>query len=370
MRLALLAYEAAAEPGLWPRVLELYNDAVSSDSVVLQIHDLDSKRSNIVAGFGIESPMSQSYNQHYSKLNIWRNKGHALYVGGNVNLDPEFCSRGVLERSEFYNDYLLRIGASHCMGAVITRSKGQAPTLSALRGHRKGEFGEVERKIAKTLLPHLCRAWSIHQHLNLLAAGESVMDTLPLGVVFLSGGGMAIYWNRVAEEMFRANDGLSLREGALFAKDANADAQLREAIDSALAPRQTTPSPAAVSVPRTAPSREYQVVAAPLRASRFQQFVGTAMPLAVALITDPERKRPTCSDLLIQIYKLTPKEAMLGAKIAEGKSIRQAAELLSITYETARTHLRRIFSKTGTSRQAELVMLINQLPATGANQNG
>ena len=94
------------------------------------------------------------------------------------------------------------------------------------------------------------------------------------------------------------------------------------------------------------------------------------MPLAVLLITDPERKRPTFSELLIKIYKLTPKEAMLGTMIASGKSIKQAAEELSITYETARTHLRRVFSKTGTSRQAELVILIDQLPAGGANKNG
>ena len=32
------------------------------------------------------------------------------------------------------------------------------------------------------------------------------------------------------------------------------------------------------------------------------------------------------------------------------------------TYETARTHLRRIFSKTGTSRQAELILLIARHP--------
>lgn len=33
----------------------------------------------------------------------------------------------------------------------------------------------------------------------------------------------------------------------------------------------------------------------------------------------------------------------------------QAAEELQVTRNTARTHLERVFSKTGTSRQAELV---------------
>ena len=92
--------------------------------------------------------------------------------------------------------------------------------------------------------------------------------------------------------------------------------------------------------------------------------------MAVALMTDPERQRPATVDLLIQMYQLTPREAALGGKLSEGKSVKQAAEELSISYETARTHLRRIFSKTGTSRQAELLVLIDQLPTTAADQNG
>src|ERR1700693_4299609 len=50
-------------------------------------------------------------------------------------------------------------------------------------------------------LPHLSRAWTVLQRLELLAAGESVLDTLPTGVVFLMAGGRAIYWNRAADEI-------------------------------------------------------------------------------------------------------------------------------------------------------------------------
>jgi len=59
---------------------------------------------------------------------------------------------------------------------------------------------------------------------------------------------------------------------------------------------------------------------------------------------------------------LTPKEAALTARLSEGKTIHQAAREMEMSYETARTHLRRIFDKTGTSRQSELLLLIANLP--------
>ena len=364
LRLALMAYEAAAEPSLWPRFLESFNDAISSDSIVLQVHDLGLNRSSILFGFGISSPLKQSYNEHYSKLNVWRQRGgSAFYRPGAVNFDQEQCPRPVLERSEFYNDYLLRIGGAHSLGAIIARDQNQAPTLTGLRGLRKGAYGEDERKVAKILLPYLAHAWTVHEKLELLAAGEFVLDHLSLGILFLDAGGATLYANRCAEEIFRDNDGLSLRNGMLHAWDRNATAQLCRAIDHALSP-DLPPDPRAVLVPRTSGQRAYQVVVAPLR-TRFRQFIGMAAPLAVVLITDPEQPGPPKLDLLMQLYDLTPKEAAIAVKLSEAKSVEQTAEALGMTYQTARTHLRHIFSKTGTSRQTELLLLIAKLPGCG-----
>lgn len=359
LRLALTAYEAASEPELWPVFLKRFAESVASDASFLQIHDLARRSSVIVGGFGIGSPLKQAYNEHYSKLNLWRDRGRALYRAGRVNLDQEQCPRSVLERSEYYNDCLKRFGVAYSMGAVIAREGDFAPTLTSLRSASKHSFGEEEREVGRFLMPHLRRAWLVQQRLGILAAGESVLDTLPLGVVFLVSGGTAVYCNSAAEEMFRANDGLFLRNGKLAAEDRIADAQLRRALRDALEPASAA-GPATVPVPRTK-FRDYQVATSPLR-KRFPQFTGMLEPVAVALITDPERQAPSSSDLLMQSYKLTSKEAMLAVKLFEGKSLKQAAEELSITYETARTHLRRIFSKTGVSRQAELVLLIARLP--------
>ena len=63
-------------------------------------------------------------------------------------------------------------------------------------------------------------------------------------------------------------------------------------------------------------------------------------------------------DLLRCHFGLTPAEARLALQLVAGETLRAAAAKLSITYETARTELKNIFNKTGTRRQAELVIVI------------
>ena len=63
-------------------------------------------------------------------------------------------------------------------------------------------------------------------------------------------------------------------------------------------------------------------------------------------------------DLLQRHFSLAPAEARLALHLVAGETLRSAAVKLSISYETARTCLKHIFNKTGTCRQAELVVVI------------
>jgi DNA-binding CsgD family transcriptional regulator len=63
-------------------------------------------------------------------------------------------------------------------------------------------------------------------------------------------------------------------------------------------------------------------------------------------------------DLLQRHFGLTPAEARLALHLVAGETLRSAEVKLSISYETARTCLKSIFNKTGTCRQAELVIVI------------
>ena len=63
-------------------------------------------------------------------------------------------------------------------------------------------------------------------------------------------------------------------------------------------------------------------------------------------------------DLLQCHFSLAPAEARLALHLVAGETLRSAAVKLSIAYETARSQLKSIFKKTGTCRQAELVIVI------------
>src|SRR5262249_33722405 len=63
-------------------------------------------------------------------------------------------------------------------------------------------------------------------------------------------------------------------------------------------------------------------------------------------------------DLLRCHFGLTPSEGTLALHLVTGETLRSAAAELHISYETARTRLKSIFSKTGTCRQLELVVVI------------
>ena len=69
--------------------------------------------------------------------------------------------------------------------------------------------------------------------------------------------------------------------------------------------------------------------------------------------------------LLKNRFGLTPAEARVVLRLVAGDSLRSAAKALGIKYETVRTHLKSVFQKTGTRRQAELVIVVIRAMSEG-----
>jgi DNA-binding CsgD family transcriptional regulator len=86
-------------------------------------------------------------------------------------------------------------------------------------------------------------------------------------------------------------------------------------------------------------------------------------------IRDPETAGMAVG-LLKDLFGLTPAQAAVAGKLAEGETLEHIAAKLRISLHTARDHLKIVFAKTGTSRQSQLVALLTRTVATSGDMEG
>ena len=93
---------------------------------------------------------------------------------------------------------------------------------------------------------------------------------------------------------------------------------------------------------------------------------GKSKPVVVVYIRDAVGRSMASETVAKQLFNLTRAETALAMELANGLSLEEAAEVLNVRRNTARAHLRSIFSKTGVRRQTELVRIIlNSVVALG-----
>ena len=124
---------------------------------------------------------------------------------------------------------------------------------------------------------------------------------------------------------------------------------------------------------RAAPSR-WSTERLPIRglctavARRAQTRVANHFAATAAIfVQDPATTPSPANAAFAKLYGLTDGELRLLNCLIPGLSLAEAARLLGISEATAKTHLRRIFAKTKTSKQAELLyLLMTSTPPTSA----
>jgi len=79
----------------------------------------------------------------------------------------------------------------------------------------------------------------------------------------------------------------------------------------------------------------------------------------VLIDLDAQERKPVA--VLADLFGLTPREAQVASGLVTGADLRDVAEGAGLTYESARTHLKSVLSKTDTHRQGELVALLNRI---------
>jgi DNA-binding CsgD family transcriptional regulator len=152
---------------------------------------------------------------------------------------------------------------------------------------------------------------------------------------------------------------LQVAEGRLITTDPAQQAKLDAALARTAQVLRTGASPAAVEI-RQASGRPWILVLRPLLSS-FGPFGGVRERLLVEVHAGIPRIGSI--DLVQSLFDLTARELQVVRLLADGHSIDSVADRMTISSHTARTHLRKIFTKTSTTRQSELLKLCAGLAA-------
>lgn len=287
----------------------------------------------------------------------------------------QLMSREEWENSTYYRDYSLPNDVYHIMGANIATAEAGVLGFRITRSQRQPAFCEQDKALCLRLLPHLRRSLRVH---NMLGRSESLgnlyaeaVNRLSVATLVLDESGSVLQLNDVARELLGNADGLKLVGSRLEASYPSDNRELHKLIRDAVGAKEA-PQPReareALSIARPSGEVSLGVVVEPIAGAEWAE--GRGQPAVMVYIRDAVGKSQVDNRVARELFNFTPAETALSLQLANGLSLEEAAEELGIMRNTARAHLRAIFSKTGVRRQAELVrVMLNSVGSLGRGNN-
>jgi DNA-binding CsgD family transcriptional regulator len=304
---------------------------------------------------------------YYAKSTLFNNlPTDQVFTIDDLMSDAEWVS------SSFYLLFCEPYDCYQMLGADIGMPDGGTLRFRINRPKDHPRFSAAERAMCAMLLPHLRRA--LHMH-SLLDRSESLgslysqtISRLSVATIVLDEGGNVLQLNPVAREILDSNDGLKVVGGRLEATYPSDNRELLRLVRNAfLRARQggdVLQGAEAMSISRPSGQVSLGVVVELIPSQELVE--GKGKPTVMVYVRDAVSKSLVSNAVTSQLYNLTPAETALALELANGLSLEEASETLNIRRNTARAHLRSIFSKTGVRRQTELVrIMLNSVVALG-----
>jgi DNA-binding CsgD family transcriptional regulator len=343
-------YEAAFLPELWNAVLQKAGDlSASASAQIFYISENGPPRGTTLENL---RPLFDEF----VKGDTWKFCDSAQKMCA-VQPASFVCVDDFMTQEEIMRDparVMLRefgIGAHLC--SAVAMPTGELATFVFQKWIEDGKHGQAEIDRLNALRPHLARASLVAARLGIerAEATASALETMGLPAAVLSASGRVMATNARLQRMDSAF--LPVAHGGLAIADGKANRLFQQAV---IGISQTTTAVCSIPVPAVGSEAAFVIHLLPLRRAAHDIFAG-ADTLVLATPIAPSKLVPS-ANLLNALFDLTPAEARLAMDLANGLTLSDCAVRHDVTVKTARTYLERIFRKTGTSRQSQLVNML------------
>ena len=363
-------YDCALDPLLWSNTCRMVAELCESTAGGICVHDMRHVQNDQLFVFGYEPEFLEKLGQHYAQSPM----AAADIVSNIGDVSALSMERYELLESRFAREVLKPFGLRDIIWFPALRTGGRMASMHASRGEKALHYQQGEISLFKLLAPHVCRTLAISDALDIRALRsemlERTLDGLVAGVFLTTRDGRVVYMNAAAERQIRTGNSIRIVNNRISPTDPAARAALSKAIDAASRDDfDMDMSEHSLAMPDI----DGAGYVATLRPVDRGQRRGVVAPFAasVAVFTqDPVQAPLMPGEAFARLYRLTGAELRVLLALAQGLGGKEAADMLGIGEPTVRTHLQRIFAKTDTSRQADLLRLLhNSTPPIRAHSS-
>lgn len=338
-------YDAILKPSCWQDALEMLCGVMHAKAASINVIDPVQGRVSLFVDHGTDPAWTALLMSTYAGMSPI---GAAVLM---AEVDQpvgafDFIDEDEYVESRFYKEWCAPQGYHDLLGALIAKRPREVGSLSTTRGKETGRFDESEREFIGLVAPHVRRAVTISGLLegrtierNALAGA---IDHLRAAVLLVDRGAQLVRANPAGERLLAEGAVAMLQSGRVVLARGEASQMLHQVLaGDAVEP---------VLIPITDRDGGRQI-AAVMRAE-------TRNGVFAIIVSRQDDEIPAIGKHLAQLFALTPREVAVLMPLLEGKTIEETGAKLGISEATARTHLKRLMTKTDTNRQAELIQKI------------
>lgn len=225
-------------------------------------------------------------------------------------------------------------------------------------------WGHDQIRIIGRLAPHVRQFARVRRALAdaraQCASLGGLFDNKRLGLIQVDRAGRVIEATDRARDILLEQDGLHDRGGELAAGHKGENSELRRLLARASPSDGTTGVGGALKITRGDHRTPLVLEIHPGAQPDDSWRLG-----ALVLIVDPASRPRVDPALLTRFLGLTPRESVVAAAVASGRTVAGTANELGCAENTVRTHLKQVYRKLGICKQTELVRAVLSLKPLG-----
>jgi DNA-binding CsgD family transcriptional regulator len=353
-------YDAVIDPTQRNEVLDKIAAFTGGHSGgLLSKHSL-SKSDVLYCYVGADPNSLQVYSESYPKLDPTADS--PCFGVEQVVSATDLVPYEEFRRGRFYREWARPHGWVDVASAVIEKSATSCTFLSVVRHEANGLVDDEMRRRMALVIPHVRRALligqTIHRKQTEAVCFSDVLDGLSSGMILVDASGRIVHTNNAGNAILDAGDFLRAVCGRLVASDLAINAALREILVAANA-GDAALGVKGIALPLTAHDGERYVAHVLPLTSGARREAGLAYNAVAALFIRKASLEPfSPPEVIGEMYKLTPTELRVLLAIVDIGGVPEVAAALGVAVTTVKTHLSRLFEKTGVARQADLVKLV------------